>query len=139
MLFTYEPHYGTDPENREVRALPIPHCSPGETGWRLYGKTQELCCETCANHQIHTVCKHALGMPPTELIKLGQELHDLREILVVGVVTHMCVLSNAVLLQAQWPEAQITVDAALCRSFDPVLHEKALDVMQGLQMTVINR
>ena len=51
----------------------------------------------------------------------------------------MCVLSNAVLLQAQWPEAQITVDAALCRSFDPVLHEKTLDVMQGLQMAVINR
>ena len=48
-------------------------------------------------------------------------------------------LSNAVLLQAQWPEAQITVDAALCRSFDPVLHEKTLDVMQGLQMAVINR
>ena len=110
-----------------------------QTGWRLYGKTQELCCETCANHQIHTVCKHALGMPPAELIKLGQELPGLREIMVVGVVTNMCVLSNAVLMQAQWPEAQITVDAALCRSFDPVLHEKALDVMQGLQMTVINR
>ena len=85
------------------------------------------------------MCKHALGMPPAELIKLGQELPDLREIMVVGVVTNMCVLSNAVLMQAQWPEAQITVDAALCRSFDPVLHEKALDVMQGLQMTVINR
>ena len=78
-------------------------------------------------------------MPPAELVKLGQELPDLKEILVVGVVTNMCVISNAVLLQSQWPEAQITVDGALCRSFDPVLHEKALDVMQGLQMTVINR
>ena len=54
-------------------------------------------------------------------------------------VLAVLLLSNAVLLQAQWPEAQITVDAALCRSFDPVLHEKTLDVMQGLQMAVINR
>mgnify|MGYP000999819120 FL=1 len=78
-------------------------------------------------------------MPPAELTKLGSELPDLKEIMVVGVVTNMCVISNAALLQAQWPEAQIIVDASLCRSFDPVLHEKALDVMQGLQMTVINR
>lgn len=78
-------------------------------------------------------------MSPADLCALGRELPDLREILVVGVVTNMCVISNAILFQAQWPEAQITVDAALCRSFDPVLHDKALDVMQGLQMNVINR
>ena len=139
VLFTYDTHDDGYLETREGRALPIAHCNPNDAGRRLYGKTQELCCETCANHQIHTVYKHTFGMPPEELVRLGQALPDLREILVVGVVTNMCVISNAVLLQAQWPEAQITVDAALCRSFDPALHEKALDVMQGLQMTVINR
>ena len=139
VLFTYDTHDDGYLETREGHALPIAHCNPNDAGWRLYGKTQELCCETCANHQIHTVYKHTFGMPPEELVRLGQALPDLREILVVGVVTNMCVISNAVLLQAQWPEAQITVDAALCRSFDPVLHEKALDATQGLQMTVINR
>lgn len=139
VLFTYDTHDEYYLETREGRALPIPHCNPKETGWRLYGKTQEICCETCANHQIHTVCKNTFGMSPADLCALGRELPDLREILVVGVVTNMCVISNAILFQAQWPEAQITVDAALCRSFDPVLHDKALDVMQGLQMNVINR
>ena len=139
VLFTYDTHDDLYLVTREGRALPSPHCNPKEQGWRLYGKTQELCCETCANHQIHNICKHTFGMPPSELTKLGSELPDLKEIMVVGVVTNMCVISNAALLQAQWPEAQIIVDASLCRSFDPVLHEKALDVMQGLQMTVINR
>ena len=139
VLFTYDTHDDLYLETREGRALPIPHCNPKEQGWRLYGKTQELCCETCANHQIHTVCKNTFGMSPTDLSALGQELPNLRDILVVGVVTNMCVISNAILMQAQWPEAQITVDAALCRSFDPVLHDKALDVMQGLQMNIINR
>lgn len=139
VLFTYDTHDDNYLETREGHALPIPHCNPKESGWRLYGKTQELCRDTCATYQIHTVNKHTFGMPPAELAKLGAELPDLKEITVVGVVTNMCVISNAVLLQAQWPEAQITIDAALCRSFDPVLHDKALDVMEGLQMHVINR
>ena len=79
VLFTYDTHDDTYLETREGRALPIPHCNPNETGWRLYGKTQELCCETCANHQIHTVCKHTFGMPPSELVKLGKELPGLRD------------------------------------------------------------
>lgn len=78
-------------------------------------------------------------MAPEDVIALSRELPDLKEILVVGVVTNMCVISNAILLQAQWPEAQITVDAALCRGFDQSLHEKALDVMESLQMQVIHR
>ena len=38
VLFTYDTHDDTYLETREGRALPIPHCNPGETGWRLYGK-----------------------------------------------------------------------------------------------------
>lgn len=78
-------------------------------------------------------------MSPADVLQLAEQLGDVHEILVVGVVTNMCVISNAILMQAQWPEAQIYIDASLCRSFDPVLHEKALDVMEGLQMKVIHR
>ena len=78
-------------------------------------------------------------MPPAEATRLGQLLPDLSEITVVGLVTNMCVIANAILAQAQWPETPITIDASLCRSFDPVMHEKALDVLESLQMNVINR
>lgn len=139
VLFTYDTHGDDYLQTREGRALSVPHCNPKESGWRLYGQTQEQCCETCANSQIHTVCKGTFGMAPDDVCTLGRELPDLKEILVVGVVTNMCVISNAVLLQAQWPEAQITVDASLCRGFDSALHEKALDVMESLQMRIINR
>lgn len=139
VLFTYDTHGDDYLNTREGRALPVPHCHPQQAGWRLYGKTQELCRDTCSNHQIHTVCKSTFGMPPEALIQLGEQLPDLREITVVGVVTNMCVISNAILLQSQWPEAQITIDASLCRGFDPALHEKALDVMESLQMQIIGR
>lgn len=139
VLFTYDTHDDNYLSTREGRALPVPHCHINEIGWHLYGKTQEIVRDTCANHPIHHIRKYAFGMPPSELIALGKELPNIEEITVVGLVTNICVISNAILLQAQWPEAQITVDASLCRSFDPVLHEKTLDVMAGLQMNIINR
>ena len=139
VLFTFDTHGDDYLNTREGRALPIPHCNPKESGWQLYGQTQALCCETCATHQLHLVRKPTFGMPPAELVKLGAELPDLEQITVVGLVTNMCVVSNAILLQAQWPEAQIVIDASLCRSFDPALHEKTLDVLAGLQMNIINR
>ena len=139
VVFTLDTHGEQYLGTREGRALPVPHCIEGSEGWQLFGSVQALCRETCANHQIHRIPKSTFGMPPEALIALSERLGEVREILVVGVVTNMCVISNAILLQAQWPEAQITVDAALCRSFDPALHEKALDVMEGLQMQILHR
>lgn len=139
VLFTFDTHGENYLESREGRALPVPHCLDGSHGWRLYGKVQEQCRETCANHQLFQVKKQTFGMTPADLVRLAEQIGEVRKILIVGVVTNMCVIANAVMLQAQWPEAQISVDAALCRSFDPALHEKALDVMQGLQMQILHR
>ncbi len=139
VIFTFDTHDENYLNSREGRALPVPHCLTGSAGWHLYGRVQEQCRETCANHQIHHIKKTTFGMPPAALLQLSEQLGEVEEILIVGVVTNMCVISNAVMLQAQWPEAQIIIDASLCRSFDPILQEKALDVMQGLQMQVIHR
>lgn len=139
VLFTLDTHTDYYLSTREGRALPIPHCIKETSGWRIYGKTQQLLCETCATGQIFQIEKPTFGMPPAALLQLAQRLGKVDEILVTGLVTNMCVISNAVMLQAQWPEAQITIDAALCASFDPILHEKALDVMAGMQMKIINR
>ena len=65
--------------------------------------------------------------------------NNVDEIEIVGVVTNMCVISNVVVLQSQYMNAEIIVDASLCASFDDELHEKALDVMAAMQVKVINR
>ena len=54
-------------------------------------------------------------------------------------MSNICVLSNAVIAKAALPEAEIVVDASCTASFDPALHEKCLDVLEGLQVTVTNR
>lgn len=61
------------------------------------------------------------------------------EITLVGVVTNLCVISCAVSFQQIFPNADIIIDASCCRSNNNELHNKALDVMEGLQMTIINR
>lgn len=57
----------------------------------------------------------------------------------VGLVTNICVLSCAVTVRCSLLSSKVIVDASCCRSFDPELHEKALDVMSGLLIDVINR
>ena len=37
------------------------------------------------------------------------------------------------------PIAAITVDARLTASYDPALHQKALDVLEGIHIAVVNR
>lgn len=138
VLFTFDTHGDNYLETREGKFLPVPHCAAGSFGAQLYGKTQELCCETCANSQIHIIRKRSFGMDPKDAIRLRDTLGQMENILIVGVVTNMCVISNAVMLQSLWPDADITIDAALCRSFDPALHEKTLEIMKGLQMNVRN-
>ena len=61
------------------------------------------------------------------------------EIELVGLVSNICVVSNAVVLQSKYPEATIIVDAACTDSFDKALHEKVLDVLAGFQVKIIGR
>ena len=57
----------------------------------------------------------------------------------VGLVSYICVLSNAVMVKAALPEAEISVDAACTSGPDPELHQKALDLLETLQIAVTNR
>ena len=62
---------------------------------------------------------------------------DYSSIEVCGLVSNICVISNAVLAKAAAPEAEIIVDSKLTASFDPALHDAALAVLGGIQVKVI--
>ena len=74
-------------------------------------------------------------------MKLAKYLENNRydSVELIGVVSNICVISNAVLAKAALPEAEIIVDASCTASNDEILNEKALDVMEGMQINVINR
>lgn len=60
----------------------------------------------------------------------------IQDITFVGVVTNMCVLSNAVIAKAARPNLNIIVKKDLVDSFDKELHQKALDIMEALHITL---
>ena len=118
-------------DTEEGHNLPVIHCVQGTHG-----------------HQIQSDVKALIESEDKQFIKytfpsleLGTYLReqDYDEIELCGLVSNICVISNAVIAKSALPNAHIKVDANATRSFDPVLHEKSLDVMEGLHIEVMNR
>lgn len=131
VIFTYDTHDENYLELREGRYLPVPHCIKGTEGWELYGSVADMKDES-------TPCFEKPTFGSVELMNYLVD-NQFEHIEFVGVVSNICVISNAVLAKAALPEADIVVDAACTASNDDSLNEKALDVMQGMHIDVINR
>lgn len=131
LIFTFDTHEENYLKTQEGRKLPLEHCFKGTEGWKLYGRVAELLLEGDKCFE-----KPAFGS-----LELGEYLRqrNYSSIELVGLVSNICVISNAVIAKAALPEAEIIVDAACTASFDEAMNEKTLDVMEGLQIKVINR
>ena len=135
VLFTRDTHFENYPDTREGRLLPIVHCVRGTPGWELYGETARACAEVHAP----AIDKLAFGMDISDPAIAAVLPEQADEIELVGLVSNICVISNACVLQAKYPEARIIVDAKLTASMNPVIHEKVLDVLESFQVKVLNR
>ncbi|MEG1366889.1 MAG: isochorismatase family protein, partial [Oscillospiraceae bacterium] len=60
------------------------------------------------------------------------------EIQLVGLCTDICVISNAMILKAYFPEIKISVDAECCAGVTPQSHKNALSAMKMCQIDIIN-
>lgn len=136
VLFTYDTHYDNYLETREGKNLPTVHCLDGSEGHELFGKLKEY----KDNENTLHYKKEAFALSPKDIISIKEELGENIDIIeFVGVVTNMCVISNVVAFQGEYINSNLVVDASLCASFDDSLHDKALDVIEALQVKVINR
>ena len=126
VIFTRDTHFENYMETQEGKNLPVPHCIKGTDGWELNAKVQAALEEK--------------GFTPVEKITFGSL--DLPMILeeyfkpeecsveLVGLCTDICVVSNALILKANYPEMPIAVDASCCAGVTPAKHEAALEVMR---------
>lgn len=141
VAFTFDTHRKDYLETQEGQKLPIPHCIEGEPGHALYGKVA-----TKREDFDQVFFKPTFGS--TELFERlisrqniadGLGTQPFASIELVGLVSSMCVLSNAVIARAACPNVPIIVDAACTAAPDPATNEKALDILEGLQIEVVNR
>lgn len=135
VFFTRDTHFDNYLDTREGKNLPVVHCVKGSTGWQVYGETAKALEEV----EAVGIDKRVFGMDVTDPDTAAVLPESADEIELVGLVSNICVVSNAVVLQSRYPEATIVVDAQCTDSFDKGLHEKVLDVLEGFQVKVVNR
>ena len=135
IICTFDTHTSKYLETQEGKKLPVEHCIDGTEGWKLYGETEMM--EIMYPMKCSRITKPTFGSTKLaeRLLKLDKE-YGVESITLVGLVTNMCVISNAVIAKAACPEAEIIIKKDLVGSFDNELHQKALDVMESMQMTI---
>lgn len=132
---TFDTHKEDYLNTQEGKKLPVKHCIEGTAGWELYGDAEMV-------EIMNTMACTRIKKPTFGSLELAKKLkalehhYGVESITLVGVVTNMCVISNAVIAKAACPEAEIIIKKDLVDSFDKELHQKALDVMESMQMTI---
>lgn len=123
IIFTRDTHSEDYLNTNEGKHLPVKHCVKGTEGWQVLP-------ELDIADAVH-IDKPNFGYPR------WKEQFDFEELELVGVCTDICVVSNALILKAQFPEINITVDASCCAGVTPETHAAALATMKMCQINVI--
>ena len=141
VCFTFDTHRGNYMQTQEGQKLPIPHCIEGTDGHELYGEVAKRQQDADAVFRKPTFGSTALFERLLERQRVATEVGSspYESIELVGLVSNMCVLSNAVIARTACPDVPIIVDASCTAAPDPAMHEKALDILEGLQIEVTNR
>ncbi|MBQ9832129.1 MAG: cysteine hydrolase [Clostridia bacterium] len=133
IIVTYDTHNENYQKTQEGRKLPVEHCIKGTYGWQLNDKIK-----TALNGKTFL----ELEKPTFGSLILPKLIEDIRKddelyIELIGLCTDICVVSNALLLKAAFPEADITVDSNCCAGVSKAKHEAALETMRSCQINVI--
>lgn len=132
IFVTYDTHYENYLETSEGKKLPVPHCIKGTEGWKLNEKIDKA----LSDKKYTSVEKNTFAsviLP--ELIKKSASDTEFT-IELIGLCTDICVVSNALLLKANFPECEISVDASCCAGVTPNSHNSALQTMKSCQINI---
>lgn len=134
LIATFDTHSENYMETSEGRKLPVPHCIKGTPGWQLNHRIESA----LAGRDCIRVEKKTFGSVdlPGVIEKLTGG--DTFRAELIGLCTDICVVSNALLLKAHFPEAEICVDASCCAGVTPAAHDAALQTMRSCQIDVID-
>ncbi|MBE5928953.1 MAG: cysteine hydrolase [Lachnospiraceae bacterium] len=122
IIYTRDTHGEDYLDTPEGKKLPVVHCVKGTKGWEIADGLYVPGCEI--------IDKPSFGWT-------GWDKMEFDEIEIVGLCTDICVVSNALILKATFPDAKISVDASCCAGVTPESHAAALTTMKMCQIDVI--
>lgn len=135
---TKDMHYSNYPVTQEGQKLPVPHCIYGTEGHNIHPDVlMALVGYPFMRYVKNTFGSLNLADDISSFIKNELPAESFAVIEIVGLCTDICVVSNALILKAYLPEAQIFVNSSCCAGVTPELHEAALKVMESCQINII--
>lgn len=132
IIVTRDTHHENYLETREGKFLPVPHCIINTHGWEINPLVQAA----LVGKDVTYINKPTFGS--VELVNVLDEIADVKnlEVELIGLCTDICVVSNAMLIKANYPEMNISVDANCCAGVTTDSHNAALATMKMCQIVV---
>ena len=152
ILFTRDTHQSNYMNTLEGNYLPVPHCIENTDGWEINEEVWEVFVKNQWKfhgfNYLPTMCvNHVIDKPSFGSIDLQNILYHLNEayyplakvdeIILMGLCTGICVMSNAILCKATLPEVPVSVVADCCACVTPESHKTALEAMKLCQINII--
>jgi nicotinamidase-related amidase len=131
IIVTYDTHFEDYMSTSEGAKLPVEHCIKGTKGWEINEKVEEA----LKGKNVRRIEKLTFGSKELPNIVMN-EYDENSPIELIGLCTDICVVSNALLLKAFFPEREISVDSRCCAGVTPEKHEAALETMNSCQIDV---
>ncbi len=126
IIFTRDTHTPDYLQTNEGKHLPVEHCIKNTDGWQIY--------EGLAFDNATIINKPSFGY--LDWKNHIEETSSL-EIELIGLCTDICVVSNALILKALFPEAKVQVDSSACAGVTVATHNAALDTMKMCQVEIL--
>ena len=127
IIFTRDTHDANYLNTQEGKLLPVIHGIEDTEGWNIYDDLDGNC--ACY------VNKNTFGFQYWNNVTVCKNADEIE---LIGLCTDVCVVSNALILKATYPEVKITVDASCCAGVTEESHKAALLTMKSCQINVIN-
>ena len=122
IVVTYDTHFEDYMETSEGKKLPVEHCIQRTKGWQI---ADGLYVEGCK-----IIDKPNFGWPH------WNEEH-LEDVEIIGLCTDICVVSNALIIKATFPDANVKVDSNCCAGVTVETHKAALKTMAMCQIEIV--
>ena len=129
IIATLDTHFENYLDSQEGKYLPVPHCIRGTDGWQLEDEVKKALPSDAA-----IIEKLTFGSK--QLPEYITNPDEVDEIQIIGVCTDICVISNAMILKAFYPEIPIKVVSNCCAGVTPESHDNALSAMRSCQIIV---
>ena len=127
VIATMDTHEADYLDTAEGQKLPVVHCVRGTEGWQIAPAVKEALGADCV----------IVEKPTFGSVRLPGLIEDPESIELIGLCTDICVVSNALLLKAHFPEVPIRVDSNCCAGVTPEKHRAALETMASCQIEIL--